>query len=189
MGITWKNVVIREQLNSLSFNNQFQNYLSRLMQTESGGTVPFNLLEIINTFIRTYIPTYHSSVRNFYGLANLGNYYNNYKQFYELVRNSLNNNMHVIIGFSGTLPGWSECSLPTNHYMIIYSMTEVQNNDNNYYSGVNYSYMDPVNGLNRGVFIGDDLTREITSGSTSNFLFYYEPRLTEWNDVNSNQQE
>lgn len=55
-------------------------------------------------------------------------------------------------------------------------MTEVQNDN---YSSVNYSYMDPSNGLNRGVFTGDDLTTYITQGRDPSFLFSYQPEITE----------
>ncbi|GAA6238821.1 MAG: hypothetical protein SPLM_09370 [Spiroplasma phoeniceum] len=65
-------------------------------------------------------------------------------------------------------------------------MTEVQNDN---YSSVNYSYMDPSNGLNRGVFTGDDLTTYITQGRDPSFLFSYQPEITEWNNIISNQQE
>ncbi|WP_353487116.1 hypothetical protein [Spiroplasma phoeniceum] len=112
MGITWENVVNNEQINTSLYHN-FQNYLSSLMNTnvvssideEILGTKPFNLLEVINTFINRYVPIYHSSIRNFYSVISLGRGYTNHKLFYDYIRNSLNNNLPAIIAFSGVLPG------------------------------------------------------------------------------------
>ncbi|WP_158613844.1 C39 family peptidase [Spiroplasma endosymbiont of Megaselia nigra] len=144
----------------------FQHYLSDLMRThsvqsinQSIGTRPVNLVNVINSFINNN----NLNNRRQYESMELQPEYNNYSQFYNIVSNSLRNNMPVVFGFTGVMPGEFENH---NHFVIITGF----DGDNSDLETIEYTYMDPGYGRFRH-FSANWLNEAIRNNS--GFLIHY----------------
>lgn len=167
----------------------FQHYLAELMGTNRvashlaplAGTNPASLIEVFNSFINGY----GLNNRRFYGLVELPPHYANAEEFYRYIDHSLQNNMPVIFGFTGSLPAWRDCTIQVSHFIIIRGRTAVRNGN---YNDVAYYYMDPGHGTT-GTFTGTDLYYFLTNSPRPNALIRYNEEIMDWNDTINNRFE
>lgn len=113
----------------------FQHYLSDLMHIQPLGSSPINLVNVLNDFIINN----NLNSRRQYQLTELQPVYNNYSQFYNIISNSLRNNMPVVFAFTGVMPGEL---YNHNHFVTITGFS----GDNSDLLTMDYTYMDPAYG-------------------------------------------
>lgn len=126
-------------LNNIQGEDGYQSLLANRMQTsDTIGTFPNNLLSVINQAINER----NLNNRRQYSITTLPSNYGNHLQFYNLIRNSIENNVPVILAHNGILPSTNNNEdTPNNqHFIVIIGITYNTEDPNS----STYRYMDPA---------------------------------------------
>lgn len=180
-GLNEQRLIENNEPLELNYPYPIQRLLARNMGTNTvpsvdtslSGTHPLSVINVLNTFIRTY--TLNS--RRIYEYITLPQRYTDVRNFYNYITRSLENNSPAILGFNGSLPNGNQCTTQISHFIIIRGRTAVQDDN---YNNVAYYYMDPGVGTT-GIFFGQDLYNHLTTGNGPSALIRASEELMDWN--------